>query len=178
MADIGTNRSMFTARDLIAKSWPYTPDSGTPETKENQDDQELNYEKSWTKAARNLINLDVENPKTPRENAAVSALVKIHKEKHKDEENDYEYPNRDRDRGDYVKARGNMVAVVKVEVGEIIETMVLTNSARETGFWIKARILKIDTANKLMDLAVLNPAKHRVAEIAKCVPYKYVRKPV
>jgi len=176
MSNIGTNKSLFTARDLIANSWPYTPDSGTPETKENQEEQELNYESSWTKAARNLIKLDVEKPKSPRQKAAVTALIKQHKEKHKDEENDYEYSNRDHRDND--TARGIGVALVKVEVGEIIETMVLTNSARETGFWIKARILKIDTANMLMDLAVLNPAKHRVAEIAKCVPYKYVRKPV
>jgi len=164
---------MYTAGDLIAKSWPFTPVNGTPVAKKNQVDQEDNYEKSWMKAARNLIKLDVENPKTPRQKAAVRALMQEHKEKLEDEENDYEYTNRDQ--RNYDKARVNRLALV--EVGDFIETMVLTSSARETGFWIKARILKIDTENMLMDLAVLNPAKHRVAEIAKCVPYKYLRKP-
>jgi len=69
---------------------------------------------------------------------------------------------------------------VSVLPGDIVETMVLTESTsdRETGFWVPARILKINENSMNMDLQVLQPLKYDLAETALAVPYRYVRAPV
>jgi len=68
---------------------------------------------------------------------------------------------------------------VNVHPGDIVETMVLTASRNdpETGFWIPARILRIEEDKEVMDLQVLQPVKYGLAERAMNVPYRYVRCP-
>merc|ERR1719317_31841 len=71
------------------------------------------------------------------------------------------------------------VDYVSVNVGDIVETMVLIESTidRETGFWVPARILSINETARNMDLQVLQPLKYNLAEKAMAVPYRYVRAP-
>jgi len=71
------------------------------------------------------------------------------------------------------------IEYVNVQPGDICETMVLTNAARnqETGFWIKARILSINTEKETMDLQVMDPQKYGLSQLAKDVPNRYVRSP-
>jgi len=68
---------------------------------------------------------------------------------------------------------------VDVKPGDLVETMVLTGSVGDehTGFWIPARILKIDEKNQMMDLQVLEPRKYGLAQRAVKVPLKFVRSP-
>jgi len=69
---------------------------------------------------------------------------------------------------------------VNVNVGDIVETMVLTGKSgnQESGFWIPARILSIDEKRENMNLQVLQPKKYGLAAKAVDVPYRYVRCPV
>jgi len=68
---------------------------------------------------------------------------------------------------------------VSVHPGDIVETMVLTSSAKnqETGFWIHARVLSIDEDNEMMNMQVLHPIKYGLSSKAMNVPYRYVRAP-
>jgi len=71
------------------------------------------------------------------------------------------------------------IEYVEIYVGDICETMVLTDSGpnQETGFWVPARVLAIDTENELTDLEVLQPVKYGLAKNANNVPNRYVRAP-
>jgi len=71
----------------------------------------------------------------------------------------------------------NKIEYVHTRAGDIVETMVLTNSNQnqETGFWIGARILSINTEKETMDLEVLEPKKYGLSQLAKDVPHRYVR---
>lgn len=71
------------------------------------------------------------------------------------------------------------IEYVNVYPGDICETMVLTNSTinQETGFWISARVLSINTDKETMDLEVLEPQKYGLSQLAKDVPNRYVRAP-
>jgi len=73
----------------------------------------------------------------------------------------------------------NLIEYVNIFVGDICETMVLTQSAKdsETGFWIPARVISIDTETEAMDLEVLQPVKYNLPKMARNVPYRYVRAP-
>lgn len=68
---------------------------------------------------------------------------------------------------------------VDVHPGDIVETMVLTGKTgnQDTGFWIPARVLRINEKNKTMDVQVLQPQKYGLAARAVKVPLKYVRSP-
>jgi len=71
------------------------------------------------------------------------------------------------------------IEYVNVYPGDICETMVLTNSTtnQETGFWISARVLAINTDKETLDLEVLEPQKYGLSQLAKDVPNRYVRAP-
>jgi len=71
------------------------------------------------------------------------------------------------------------IEYVNIYPGDICETMVLTQSDKnqETGFWIPARVLSIDTERERMNLEVLQPAKYGLSRSAQNVPYRYVRAP-
>jgi len=71
------------------------------------------------------------------------------------------------------------VEYVSVNIGDIVETMVLIESTsdRESGFWVPAQILSINESAMNMDLQVLQPLKYDLAERAMAVPYRYVRSP-
>jgi len=71
------------------------------------------------------------------------------------------------------------IEYVNVYPGDICETMVLTQSTTnaETGFWIGARVLTINTEKDTMDLEVLEPQKYGLSQLAKDVPNRYVRSP-
>jgi len=71
------------------------------------------------------------------------------------------------------------IEYVNLYVGDICETMVLTGSGpnQETGFWVPARVLSINTETEEMDLEVLQPVKYGLARKANNVPYRYVRAP-
>jgi len=71
------------------------------------------------------------------------------------------------------------IEYVEIYVGDICETMVLTDSGphQETGFWVPARVLAIDTEKEVMDLEVLQPVKYGLAKLANNVPNRYVRAP-
>jgi len=71
------------------------------------------------------------------------------------------------------------IEYVHIYVGDICETMVLTGSGpnQETGFWVPARVLSINTEAEVMDLEVLQPVKYGLAKKADNVPYRYVRAP-
>jgi len=78
----------------------------------------------------------------------------------------------------------NLVSMPRIEyvniyVGDICETMVLTGAGpnQETGFWVPARVLSINTETEQMDLEVLQPLKYGLAKKADNVPYRYVRAP-
>jgi len=75
--------------------------------------------------------------------------------------------------------RSRKIEYVHIYVGDICETMVLTNSNKnqETGFWIQARVLAINTKKETMDLQVLQPEKYGLSGLAKDVPNRYVRSP-
>jgi len=76
-------------------------------------------------------------------------------------------------------AQQNLIEYVNIYPGDICETMVLTQSAKdaETGFWIPARVITIDTKTETMDLEVLQPVKYGLPKMARNVPYRYVRAP-
>jgi len=71
------------------------------------------------------------------------------------------------------------IEYVQIYPGNICETMVLTwaNEDQETGFWVPARVLSIDTERESMNLEVLQPVKYGLTRTAKNVPYRYVRAP-
>jgi len=73
----------------------------------------------------------------------------------------------------------NMIEYVNIYPGDICETMVLTQSDNdaETGFWIPAQVITIDTERERMDLEVLQPVKYGLSKMARNVPYRYVRAP-
>lgn len=76
-------------------------------------------------------------------------------------------------------AAQNMIEFVNIYPGDICETMVLTQSDEnaETGFWIPARVITIDTDQEKMDLEVLQPVKYGLSKMARNVPFRYVRAP-
>jgi len=71
------------------------------------------------------------------------------------------------------------VEYVNAHVGDIVETMVLTEETddQETGFWVGACIMSIDMGKQIMNLNVLEPEKYGLPKIAMNVPYRYVRIP-
>ena len=79
----------------------------------------------------------------------------------------------------YDKGPVEQLDYVLVNVGDIVETMILTGKSgkQETGHWIPAQILSIDEERETMDLQVLQPIKYGLASKAVDVPYRYVRCP-
>jgi len=71
------------------------------------------------------------------------------------------------------------IEYVNIYPGDICETMVLTEADKdqETGFWVPARVLSIDTEKETMNLEVLQPVKYGLSQLAQNVPYRYVRAP-
>jgi len=78
-----------------------------------------------------------------------------------------------------VKPVQEQIEYVTAHVGDIVETMVLTEETddQETGFWIGARIMSIDMKKEIMNLKVIEPQKYGLPQIAMNVPYRYVRIP-
>jgi len=71
------------------------------------------------------------------------------------------------------------IEYVNIYPGDICETMVLTEADKdqETGFWVPARVLLIDTEKESMNLEVLQPEKYGLSKVAYNVPNRYVRAP-
>lgn len=75
--------------------------------------------------------------------------------------------------------RSRKIEYVHIHAGDLCETMVLTNANKnqETGFWIQARVLAINSDKETLDLQVLEPKKYGLSALAKDVPNRYVRSP-
>jgi len=168
----------------ICKKWGVEPE-------EEVDSEALVYgrSKSLSRSKRNLLKEQLreeENQKRPRkkdkkekketpvEQKSEAPKAAADKEPEIQAETEVKKDNDEQAVSDY---KDEYVSVLP---GDIVETMVLTESTSdgETGFWIPARIISINENSMNMDLQVLQPIKYDLPAKALGVPYRYVRAPV